>query len=243
MRLTVCIPMYNESDTVDKCAVALYDKLCGLRERRGIGFEIIFSDDGSLDDCRAKAESFAEGKGEIRVIGERENHGKGFAVRRAMLAASGDAVLFTDCDLAYGVDVIEDAVDRIYKDGEFVSDIVIGSRNLEKDGYSGYGAIRKIASKAYIKALSLVGGYGLSDSQCGFKVFRTDAAAKIFSLCECDGFAFDYEVILIAKHLGMKVSEMPVRIVNHRESSVHVVRDSFSMFKDMLKIKRRVSKL
>ena len=62
-------------------------------------------------------------------------------------------------------------------------------------------------------------------------------------LCECNSFAFDYEVILIADKLGMKIEEMPVKIINHRESTVHVAKDSLSMVKDVLRIKRRVKKL
>lgn len=235
--------MYNESDAVLSCASALYDKLDDLRRRLTWDFEIIFCDDGSTDDCRAKAEAFAADHGGVRVVGYEKNRGKGSAVREAVLSSRGDTVMFTDCDLAYGTDVIGDALERLIVDGEFTSDLLIGSRNLTKDGYEGYGALRKFASKTYIKILSAIGGLKLSDSQCGFKAFRGDAARKIFSLCETDGFAFDFEVILLASRIGMKISEMPVRIVNHSESTVHVVRDSLSMLKDLRKIKKRVSRL
>ena len=244
MTVSVCIPMYNESDTVENCAAELYKKMCSYREKTGRKFEIIFSDDGSTDDGREKAEKFAAERPEIRVIGYADNRGKGSAVREGIAASCGDVVLYTDCDLAYGVDIIEDAVANITDGGgSFKADIVIGSRNLTKDGYSGYGFFRKFASRMYIKTLSFIGGFSLSDSQCGFKIFRTESAKKVFSLCECDGFAFDYEVILIAKRFGMKIGEMPVKIINHRESTVHVAKDSLSMLKDVLKIKKRVKKL
>ena len=244
MTVSVCIPMYNESDTVENCAGQLYKMLRGYGERTGNSFEIIFSDDGSTDDGREKAERFAADHPGVRVIGYADNRGKGSAVREGVMASRGDVVLYTDCDLAYGVDVIEDAVGNIVNgDGAFKADVVIGSRNLTKDGYSGYGFIRRTVSKAYIKMLSLIGGFSLTDSQCGFKIFKTASAKRIFSLCECDSFAFDYEVILIADKLGMKIEEMPVKIINHRESTVHVAKDSLSMVKDVLKIKRRVKKL
>ena len=238
MTVSVCIPIYNESDAVENCAEQLYKKMISLKEKCGFDFEIIFCDDGSTDDCRAKAEAFARGADGVRVIGYDENRGKGRAVRYAVEHTAGDVVLFTDCDLAYGVDVIEDAVLNIAD-----ADILIGSRNLTKDGYDGYGAIRKFASKTYIKMLSAIGGLGVTDSQCGFKVFKGESAKKIFSLCECDGFAFDYEIILIAKKLGMKISEMPVSVRNHGQSAVHVISDSFSMIKDVFRIKKRVSRL
>jgi len=244
MTVSVCIPIFNESAAVEKCAVSLYEKMSSLRLSEEWDFEIIFSDDGSTDDCREKVEDYAVDKKEIKVIGYSGNRGKGSAVREAVLSSTGDVVLFTDCDLAYGADIIYDGVKNIVGgNGDFHSDIVIGSRNLTKDGYNGYGFFRKFASRVYIRFLSLIGGFGLSDSQCGFKVFNAESAKKIFALCKCDGFAFDYEVILIAKKLGMKVAEMPVKIINHRESKVHVVRESLSMVKDIFKIKRRISKL
>ncbi len=244
MTLSVCIPMYNESDAVEGCAAELLRKMRSFSGGTGNSFEIIFCDDGSTDDCRAKAERIAADNPEVRVIGYKDNRGKGSAVREAVSSSLGDAVLYTDCDLAYGADIIGDAVKRIADaDGRFRADAVIGSRNLTKDGYNGYGLFRKLASKAYIKALSVIGGFSLTDSQCGFKIFKTESAKKIFSLCECDGFAFDYEVILIANKLGMKIEEMPVRIINHRESTVHMAKDSVTMLKDVIKIKKRVKKL
>ena len=235
--------MYNESDTVENCAEALLRKMVFISETKGYDFEIIMCDDGSTDDTRRKAEAAARSDGRIRVIGYKDNKGKGFAVREAVAASRGDAVLYTDCDLAYGTDVIGDALDRLIRGASFTSDVLIGSRNLTKDGYSGYGFFRKAASKIYIKTLSLLGGFSLTDSQCGFKVFGGECARRIFSYCSCDGFAFDYEAILIAKKLGMRISEMPVKIINHRESTVHVAHDSISMLKDIFKIKKRVSKL
>ncbi|MBQ7714305.1 MAG: glycosyltransferase family 2 protein [Clostridia bacterium] len=242
MTLSVCIPMYNESATVANCCDELYSKLCSIRERRATDFEIILCDDGSTDKTRQLAQDASSGRPEVRVIGYSENRGKGFAVKTAILDSHCDAVIYTDCDLAYGVDVIEDAVDAIYKDGDFAYDIVIGSRNLTRDGYSGYGAVRKLASKAYIKMLSLIGGFKLSDSQCGFKIFNTESAKRLFGECECEGFAFDYEIILLARKYGMTVGEMPVRIVNHRDSTVNVFHDSFSMFRDVVRIRRRIGK-
>lgn len=243
MKVSVCIPMYNESDAVLECASQLFEKMESLSAENGYDFEIIFCDDGSTDDCRQMALSFAESHANVKVIGYDANRGKGAAVKTAVEESSGDVVIFTDCDLAYGTEVIGKAVGILYKDGDFTSDVLVGSRNTTGDGYSGYGFLRKAASKTYIKLLSLIGGLPVSDSQCGFKAFRADCAKKIFEKCECEGFAFDYEVIMIARKYGMKISEMPVKIVNHRESSVRVVRDAFSMMRDIFKIKRRVSKI
>ena len=120
--------------------------------------------------------------------------------------------------------------------------LVIGSRNLDKDGYSGYTFLRRVASKAYIFLLGIVGGFRLSDSQCGCKGFTHDAVHKIFPRCEVDGFAFDFEAILWAGKLGIGIVEMPVKVINHGSSKVHVLRDSLKMLKDLHRMKKRISK-
>ena len=239
MTVSVCIPAYNEGKRLVACAGVLYEKMKLLRESEKWDFEIIFCDDGSTDDSAAALREFSSDKPEIRLTGYPDNRGKGSAVREAVKCSSGDVVIFTDCDLAYGVDVIEKAVGAV----TCGADVAAGSRNLTKDGYGEYGALRKLASKIYIKVLSVLGGLHVSDSQCGFKAFDGESAREIFSLCTCDGFAFDYEVLMIAEKLGKKITGLPVTIVNHGTSSVSMVRDSFKMVRDVLKIKKRVSKL
>lgn len=236
--ISVCIPMYNEALICADTARTLHRVMESFREKYGWSYEVVFSDDGSRDGCADIVRKTAEDEhlGGVRVVGYAENRGKGAAVREAVLASRGEIVLYTDCDLAYGTDVIADTVLR-YTDGV---DAVIGSRNLSEDGYAGYTPMRKLASKMYIKVLCLAAGFKLSDSQCGCKSFRGDLARKIFAKCETNGFAFDFEVLLLAGKLGANIAEMPVKIINHRESTVHVVRDSVKMLRDLSKIKKRI---
>ena len=232
--ITLVIPMYNESSIIEETAATL-DKY--MRENFE-HYEILFSDDGSLDGCGdlvRKAELPS-----VRVTGYEKNRGKGAAVRHAVMEAEGDIIMFTDADLAYGTDVIKRAYDSLSGDDE--TKFLIGSRNLSKDGYEGYTAIRKLMSKVYIKVLCIVGGFKLSDSQCGCKAFKREAARDIFSRCKVDRFAFDFECILWAQKLGYKIIEMPVKIINHRESTVNVFKDTFKMLGDLRKIRKRIKK-
>jgi dolichyl-phosphate beta-glucosyltransferase len=206
--------------------------------RFGDDFEIIFADDGSRDGSADIVNGL--GLSHVRTVGYGENRGKGCAVRTAFLASEGDIALFTDADLAYGTEVIGRAVDMF--DANPDADLVIGSRNISGDGYEGYTFLRKVMSKTYIKVLCIAGGFKLSDSQCGCKAFSGKAAREIFSRCEVDRFAFDFECILWAVKFGMKIVEMPVKIINHRESKVSVLRDSFKMIRDILKMKKRIKK-
>ena len=236
--VSVCIPMYNEAQIAADTARTLWRAMDTFRKQYGWSFEVIFSDDGSRDGCAeiVQQTAAAESLDGVRVIRYEDNRGKGSAVREAVLASLGDIVLYTDCDLAYGTDVIADAVSR-FTEGV---DAVIGSRNLTKDGYEGYTPLRRLASKAYIKVLCLAAGFRLSDSQCGCKAFRGGMARRIFARCQTNGFAFDFEVLLFAQKLRARITEMPVKIINHRESTVHVLRDSVKMLRDLAKIKKRV---
>ena len=234
MKFSLCIPMYNESSIIEDTA----RQLSAYMQANFDDYEIIFSNDGSKDGCDKLVEQLHLPC--VRVVGYEQNRGKGYAVRTAMLAAKGDYVMFTDADLAYGTDVIGRVRDAFVAHPE--ADMVIGSRNLSKDGYEGYTFIRKLASKTYIKVLCIAGGFKLSDSQCGCKAFTGDAVKKIFPRCEVDRFAFDFEAILWAVKYGMTIHEIPVKIINHRESSVNLVRDTLKMLRDLTKMKRRIKK-
>lgn len=150
-------------------------------------------------------------------------------------------IMFTDADLAYGTEVIDRFARAFAQHRD--TDIFIGSRNLSGDGYESYTFIRRIASKAYIRLLCIVGGFKLSDSQCGCKAFRAPTAEQIFSRMETDGFAFDFEALLLAGRLGSRIGEIPVSVINHRESKIRLGRDVFKMAHDLFKMKRRVSKI
>ena len=240
LKISVCIPMYNESAIIAENAKRLWDYLeknfvaaDGTRE-----YEIIYSNDGSSDGCDKIVKDL--NLPGIKVVGYDKNRGKGAAVKTAMLASSGDVAMFTDADLAYGTEVIAKMVNTF--DNNPDSQLVIGSRNLTKDGYSNYTFIRKLASKAYIMVLCVVGGFRLSDSQCGCKGFRREAVESIFPRLEVTGFAFDFEALLWASKLGYKITEMPVSIKVHGESKVRIIRDTLKMLRDIISMKRRIKK-
>lgn len=236
MKISLCIPMYNEKEIIARTAKTLSQYM--EANFAPYGYEIIFSDDGSRDSSAEKVKEL--NLPNVKVISYAENRGKGAAVREAVLVSRGDVVMFTDADLAYGTDVIMEMVKAL--DNAPQASLAIGSRNLSEDGYSGYTAIRKFASKAYIKVLGIVGGFKLSDSQCGCKAYRGNEARSIFSKCKVNGFAFDFETILRAQKAGYSIIEVPVKIVNHRDSKVRVFKDSLKMLSDLKKIKKEIKK-
>ena len=226
--------MYNENRVIAATAKTLSEYM----ESHFTDYEILFCSDGSTDGCDKTVEALQLPG--VRVIGYEQNQGKGCAVRTAMMAATGDVRMFTDADLAYGVDVIKQVADTFVANPD--ADLVIGSRNLDKKGYEGYTLLRKIMSKVYIKVLCIAGGFKLSDSQCGCKAFTGKATEKIFSRCEVNSFAFDFEAILWAVKMKMNIVEIPVHVINHGESKVRIIRDTLKMLKDLTKMKRRIRK-
>lgn len=234
MKISVCIPMYNENKVIADTARTLSNYM----EARFEDYELLFVSDGSSDGCDRTVKELDLPR--VRVISYTPNRGKGYAVRTAMLAATGDVRMFTDADLAYGTEVISRVAQAFEEHPN--ADLVLGSRNLARDGYEGYTFLRKLASRTYLRVLCMVGGFRLSDSQCGCKAFSAKAAEAIFSRCEVNGFAFDFEAILWAEQLGLAMHELPVKVINHGESKVNVLRDTVKMLGDLRKMKKRIRK-
>lgn len=233
--------MYNEISTVADTCDTLTREMESFCAESGDSYEIIFSDDGSKDGCFDAVKcDLPLSYGEVVKIRSDVNMGKGAAVRHAALASTGDVVMYTDCDLAYGTAVIPEAVKEMKTSGW---GMLAGSRAIHPEGYEGYTFIRKVTSKTYLAVLTLFAGFKLSDSQCGFKLFNGELARRIFALAETNGWAFDFELFLLARRENASIGEFPVKIVNHRESRISVLRDSVKMLRELMRIKKRVASL
>lgn len=234
---TFLIPMYNETANLGTTV----PRLCAyLREAFPDGdYEILFVDDGSTDGSADLCEKLADDR--TRVLRNTPNRGKGNAVRTGMLAAAGDVVIFTDCDLAYGCEVLSEMAALFDAHPEY--DAIVGSRVLAEDGYAGYSFARKLFSKTYRAVLRLFFGLKLSDSQSGIKGFRRAAIGRVFPYCEVDRYAFDFEAIMIGQKAGVRFGEMPARVLDNKPGKIRVFHDSFVMLRDLFRIKRRVRRL
>ncbi|MDD6254874.1 MAG: glycosyltransferase [Eubacteriales bacterium] len=232
MKLSLVIPVYNEenkiADTLAEC--------CSELDKSFDDYEIIIVNDGSSDRSADKVKQLAYPK--VKMISYKKNRGKGYAVRRGVLVSSGDVICYTDADLAYGADIIKPMTDALESCG---ADLVIGSRKDTEDGYGGYPPLRKAASRVYSDMVRLASGVSY-DTQCGIKCFRKDIGRLLFALMKTDTYAFDTEVIMIAEKMNLKIKEYPVKIMNHSDSHVNIVRDSAVMLKDMLRIRHRIKK-
>lgn len=232
MELSLVIPAYNESEIVLETIRTVSAKLSELVRE----YEVLIVDDGSTDGMARLVDSC--GDPHVRLERYTPNRGKGCAVRTGMLAAGGDVIVYTDADLAYGVDVFAVILDR-FRAGD--ADLVIGSRRMNGEGYKNYPPLRILMSKCFGLLSHMISGLSY-DTQCGIKGYRRQAAQAIFSKCATDGFSFDFEVLMRADKLGLRVEQIPVSVINFRASKVNVVKDSVRMFRDVFRIRRAVGK-
>jgi len=231
MHLSVIIPAYNEERRLPRTLAEIDEYL----SRQRYDYEILVVNDGSKDKTAEVCRNLISTIRNLQLIDNKGNRGKGYVVRQGMLMAKGDYRLFTDADNSTSIDQIE----KIWPEFEKGFDIVIGSRNIK-------GAvldppqpwIRKIilgeGFKLYRKII--IGLFGIEDTQCGFKCFSKKAAESIFPKCRIDRFAFDPEILVIAKKIGFKIREIPVYWKNDPESKVKF-KSILKMALDLIKIK------
>lgn len=233
MQLSVVIPAYNEARRIGLSLQRVWEHLearCGA-----VDFEIIVVDDGSNDSTCAVVEEFAARAPEVKLIRLPHNRGKGAAVRTGMMAANGEAVLFSDADLSTPIEEAEKAL-KLLVEG---NDVVIGSRALAGSRILvRQPRLRESLGRLFNLLLRVLLRIPFRDTQCGFKLFRREAAHAIFQRARIDGFAFDVEAILIAQQLGYVITEMPVRWLNDPESKVTLLRHPTQMLADLWRIRR-----
>jgi len=232
MKLSLVIPAYNEEKIIE---AAVQSAVKFLDRNFPSDYELIVVSDGSTDSTRKKLREMMSLYPALRDCGYEKNRGKGCAVRTGILESEGDYAVFTDCDLAYGLEIVKGIVESAEHKG---ADAVIGSRAIAKEGYEGYTFLRKLMSRAYLVLVRLLTGFKHSDSQCGIKCFSKRTAHDVFNRMTLDGFSFDLEALMLCDRLGYKVCEHPAVIINHRESKIRPFRDAMRMIRDIRTIKR-----
>lgn len=237
--LSVVIPSYDEMANLQK---GVLEKVEHFLVKKKYSFEVIVVDDGSIDGSVDFVEKYVKESLHFRLI--RSSHmGKAGAVTTGMLQAKGEYVLFTDMDQATPIEEI----DKLLPYFEQGYDIVIGSRNKERKGSP---FIRLFVSRANIVLRKmLVGLPGISDTQCGFKVFKREIAHTLFKKISQmhNGYenisgsnvtsGFDVELLYIAKKMGYKIKEVPVSWLYVESRRVNVVRDSIAGLKELFIIR------
>ena len=233
--LSVVVPAYNE-------AQRLPATLAGLRTflaTRPWRCEIVVVDDGSTDATVSVAETAAASAFPVRVLSLRANEGKGAAVKRGIAEARGTFVAFVDADLPYAFDAFDLAMQRLAAG----ADLVIGGRDLPGSSeVRGYTWVRRVSGEVYSLLVNALAVRAIPDTQCGFKWFRARVGRELFKRVTLAGFAFDVELLVLAQRWNLRIDRIPVRLTHSQDSKIRLVRDSARMFRDLLKINRRLAR-
>jgi dolichyl-phosphate beta-glucosyltransferase len=227
--LSVVIPAYNEENRLPSTLSSVH----GYLATAGIDFELIVVNDGSKDTTVQVVEEFAKHHAGVRLISYPINKGKGHAVKIGVLASHGDLVLVDDADGNAPIEEftrLRDAIDS----GAWVA---IGSRaKPNSDTVVKALAYRTFIGNSFNRIVQALLLPGIYDSQCGFKLFTHDAAHDVFASSVVNGYAFDVEVLYIAKLRGYKTSEVSINWHAVPGSKVNVIVDSTKMLFEVINI-------
>jgi len=232
-KVSVVIPCFNEGksifDNIKKIHIYLAEHFSS--------FEIIAVNDGSMDNTISELR-LAQQKIPFAIVDSKENKGKGDAVRRGILASKDDQefVMFLDADLAIPIEELEFFLDAINAKGydlAIASRFVPGLKIIEPVLW-----YRKIMEQVFrLLRKIILNSWKVQDTQCGFKVFRRAAAQRIFKMATVKRFAFDSEIIFLAKKMGYSIKELPITLQNPRKSHVRLFLDPLNMFFALMKIR------
>ena len=192
--------------------------------------EVVVVDDGSVDNTVQLARDAG-----ARVLQNPGNRGKGYSVKHGMLKAKGEWVLFTDADLSSPIGEVEKLWSALEREH---AQVAVGSRAVDRSLVGVHQPLlREAVGRVFNAAMRVVTGLPFKDTQCGFKLFQASSGREVFSRQQLDGFGFDVEVLFIAKTLGLKSVEVPVRWDNVEGTKVSMLL-GFVAFMDLLKVRR-----
>jgi dolichyl-phosphate beta-glucosyltransferase len=225
--LSIVIPAYNEAERI----LPTVGAMASYVSSQGIPWELIIADDGSTDDTVELLQGL--NLANVRVLVAERNGGKGSAVRRGMMAARGKYVLFADADNSTPIEQLGLALEQI----ENGSSVVVGSRAADGAEEKNRGFLRNLMSGTLRWMVNNILHIGVSDTQCGFKLFTKEAATQLCEHQTLMGFSFDLELLYLSNKYGYTVTEVPVQWYDSPGSKVDPIREARRFLKDLATIK------
>ncbi len=234
--VSIVIPAFNEAERIDPTLAAVGEYAKGY----GGKVELVLVDDGSADDTAKRGKAFASERLDVQVLINEVNRGKGYSVRRGMMAARCDVVLMSDADLSTPLEELEKLLPWVEEGYE----VVIGSRAMKESVLDPpQPFFRRVMGHVFRVMRGMLMLSGIRDTQCGFKLFTREAAQRVFKLQESFGFAFDSEALGIAEALGFEIKEVGVVWRDDPNSTVHWFKDTLGMVRGLWYIRRRLKRL
>ena len=236
--LSIVIPAYKESAKIERDVRAASDFMA----RAELEGEIIVVDDGSPDDTAAVAASLRGEFPNLVVLAYTPNRGKGHAVRYGMLRARGRIVMFADSGLCVPYEIAKIGIAMIDMD---MCDIAHGSRRMRGSVVVAQPLYRRLGSRAYKLFVHGVMGIPLyvSDTQCGFKLYRREVAHALYEAAFTDGFMFDTEIIMRALRADYRLLEFPVLWSNDADTRYDPIKGTIRNLRELTKLRLKLSPL
>jgi len=227
--LSVVIPCLNEETRLG----LTLQKLTDYFRQKDYRWQVVVVDDGSTDRTTEVPARFLS-EDQRLVLKNDGNRGKGYSVRRGVLAATGQYVLISDADLSTPIYEWE----RFQPHLEEGYDLVIGSRSLPDSNVVKRQAwYRQGMGRVFNRIIRFLVVDDFIDTQCGFKAFRREVGVRLFETMRIDHFCFDVELLFLAKKAGLKILELPVEWHNSEDSRVRIFQDSSKMLWDAFRIR------
>ena len=237
--LTLLIPAYNEERRLGGTLQAIHDHF-QARPPGLAALEVLVVDDGSRDGTWALVRGWMPRMPGLRLVRHGRNRGKGSSVREGFRLARAPLVLMADADASTPLAMF-DRLEAALTDGDL--DFVIGSRPLpESEIQVRQSWLRQHLGMGFNGLVRLLLGLSVRDSQCGFKLFRRERCRGLFERGRVDGFAFDVELLAIARTHGLRYREVPVQWRNDPDSRVRLVAHALQMFRDLCRIRWRLAR-
>lgn len=229
---SIVVPAFNEEARIKKAVREISRYLNASRSK----WELIVVDDGSTDSTPRILGRLAASVPQLRILHVGQNHGKGDAVRQGLGMARGHTVIFTDCDLSTPVSEIQRAAAWIEKGYDFA----IGSRAAPGARIPAPSPLqRRISSRIFNSIVRIYLGLGFADTQCGFKAFSRRAARLMAREGKIAGFAFDIELLLLARRHSLRVKEFPVVWRDRSDSKISLLRHGPAMLGSLILLHKR----
>ena len=234
VHLTVVVPAYNEERRLPPTLLDMVDYL----DTRAISYEIIVVDDGSSDATAETVRKFERVRQQVKLIHLPKNGGKGYAVKLGVLNARGERILFADADGATPIQELA-RLEHALDSGAYIA---FGSRAIAStDTTVRTRLLRRVLGRVFNACVNLIVLPDISDTQCGFKLFRRDAARFVFERQQAERYSFDVEILYIARRAGIACKEVPINWTNVPGSKVNLIFDSLRMLRDIIGFRMRHS--
>ncbi|HYU33886.1 MAG TPA: dolichyl-phosphate beta-glucosyltransferase [Thermoanaerobaculia bacterium] len=229
MDLSVVIPAYNEALRLGPSL----QRIVAYLRRQGESYEVLVVDDGSTDATAEVAQGYtAEG---VRVLRQEVNRGKGAVIKAGVLASQGREVLLVDADLSTPIEELAKLRPHLAE-----APLVLGSRSVAGSEVAQRQPFyREIMGRTFNLIIRILGIRGLRDTQCGFKLLAGDVARRLFAELTIERFAYDVELVWLARRHGYRVVEVGVSWSDSPSSKVNPLTDSLRMLWDVLSLRLR----